>query len=80
MLPMTNQGAVALDRWLAAKGRGAASALSVELDVTPAMVSGWRSGDKRPVAKYRLQIDALGITGPLSWDEPVEPNSQAPAA
>lgn len=80
---MTNQGAVALNRWLTEQGRGAASALAAEMGVTPAMVSGWRSGEKKPIAKYRLRMDARGVASALSWDQPDEPeapNSQAPAA
>ncbi len=80
---MTNQGAVALDKWLTARGRGAASALAMEMGITPAMVSGWRSGDKKPVAKYRLDMEERGVAGARSWDQPAEPeapSSQAPAA
>jgi transcriptional regulator with XRE-family HTH domain len=52
--------------------RGAPANLAKKLDVDPAMVSRWMSGDRAPDTTYRAKLeDELGI-GWRSWDEKLD--------
>ena len=82
MPPMSmNRGAVAVDKWLAAQGRGAASKAANTLNASPSMVSGWRAGDKKPNARYRIAIEEMAPEVSMKlWDEDIEVAGDQPAA
>jgi Helix-turn-helix len=55
----TSKFAAELDRWLLRRGDGAADALALALDVTPASVSRWRNGHDRPSPSRWPAIEAF---------------------